>query len=245
MQDFYVNQTPLSYEIKTQKEEIAQSQMKLDFFRTYVGTLDMLCHQVQDALRWKNMVQLPRMWYGTDWGKKTKNWARDNAMPTLLVNGTRCLLRAQRDAEDPSGIPQVLIGKGIIYVTSEPSWEVWYRWSSIVVEQFFEGMLRVRNAFEAPAMKDISVVETEYDWQTLAMHYETATPVHRVTRRFPEPIRYCGELYPDQTVEFFLSFKLELPNPPSGVTTMNGCRVTEEQVTQTTTRKKKRIICGE
>ena len=241
----YINPSPLNYEMRTARESIEQARMKLAFYEEYMGIVDHLCRRAAEAMEPSRMVRLPRMWYCTEYAQRARMWTKDNVRPTIWVNGQNAVLNIQREAQDENDRPQVLTGEGLIYVNSDPSWEAWKRWSNIIVDQFFQGMRLVREHFGSPAMKDVSVVKTEYSWQSLSMMYETTVPVHTSTRQFPMPIRYAGETYTHQTVGFRLVFKLELPNPPEGVTTMNGCRVEEEEVVETTRRKKKRIICGE
>lgn len=238
----YINQHPLRYEIGQLQERIAEKKVKLEYCKSHKDTLDHLCRRIAGVIDGLNLVRLPRTWskYYPE-----NVWKPDNVMPTVLVNGSMCSLHDNErvyDREDR--IVAIKNGTGTIFIDACPTWEVWRRWPTLIIEQFYTTMRAIREEFGSPAMHDYSKTTVEYSYEQLAFLYETKTPVYTATESVNMKNMRYGEDVTELTTKFLLYFRLEIPNAPSGFKgKLFGCQVEEEEVTETRVRTKKRMVC--
>ena len=131
-----------------------------------------------------------------------------------------------------------------IYVRSDPSWECWRRWSSVIIDDFYTGMRALTKYYKLP-IKDQSVSQTEYKFETLSMRYQYKEPVRRINLPAIKPAisRYSDMVYDVTRVDFYVNISLEFPNPPNDSVQQDGCHMTTETITETKTKTIRRMKC--
>lgn len=235
----YVNRHPMKYEIGELNRRIKESTVRLEHIHEHKGTLDHICNKVGAVIEGMNLVRLPVTW-SSYYPRNTWSEVR----PTIIVNGSLCSLHEQETVNDKSGLMVAIrTGRGVIHVDAAPCWDVWRRWPTIVIEQFYDAMREIRKEFGSPAMEDLSKTEAEYDWEQLAFMYETKTPVHTSVEHVDLVDRH-GDPVRELVTEFYLFFRLEIPNPPSDFKgKLFGCQVEKTEVLETRVHTKKRMVC--
>jgi hypothetical protein len=141
---------------------------------------------------------------------------------------------------DMGHLKDVYEDKVVIMVRSEPCWEAYHRWSSCIIENFYDAMRAVREEFELD-WTDLTKAEAEYSWDNLVFKYLSKTPVFEMSVPIEEVTRY-GESYFSRKTRVFVMFELQVPNTPEGYVGP-GCHVVEEKVEKTVVKTIRRIRC--
>lgn len=139
-----------------------------------------------------------------------------------------------------SHIEQITKAAVVIYVTCEPCWEAYRRWSSIIIDDFYKAMQAVRNYFGIK-WEDISKTQ-DVTWGEVEFRYISKTPITVIRQDIP-PCNYYGDTVNERVTDVRVHFSLTIPNFPDDQKDAANCHVIEEEVTTTSTRKVKRLRC--
>ena len=239
---------PFAYESNNARETIGRQSAMLEFYNSVTGHTMIHINRVSSALDSTPMVRLPRSWYSTQEVVRRSRWSEDNTIPTIYVNTNTVHVDTYDVGTDKySSVKQGVISATIkIPVTSDPSWNVWVRWSETIIDQFYEGMRRVRSVYGNPALTDKSNTETESRFDNLTFRY--ISDVIGSIEVLTTPVEYLGTYYDKCSVKYILDFKLEIPNKPEydssdKATGFGSCVIDEETVEVITVRKKRKMRC--
>ena len=242
------DRVPFAYEINNARETIGRQSAMLEFYNSVAGHTIMHINRVSSALDTKPMVRLPRSWYTTQEVIRRSRWSDDNAIPTIYVNTNTIHIDTYDIGTDKynSARQGVISATVKIPVISDPSWNVWVRWSETVIDQFYEGMRRVRGVYGNPVLTDKSNTETESRFDNLTFRY-ISDVIGNIEIPIT-PVEYLGTYYDKCSVKYILDFRLEIPNKPEYDSSDNAngfgsCVIEEETVEVITVRKKRKMRC--
>ena len=137
-------------------------------------------------------------------------------------------------------IDQIIKAAVVIYVTCEPCWETYRRWSSVIIDDFYRSMKAVRDYFGVN-WEDISKTR-DVTWGEIEFRYLSKEPISVIRQDIPMCDWY-GEPVNERVTEVRVHFALTVPSFPEDQRTAANCHVVEEEVTTTSTRKVKRLRC--
>ncbi len=137
-------------------------------------------------------------------------------------------------------IEQITKAAVVIYVTCEPCWEAYRRWSSIIIDDFYKSMQAVRSYFGIK-WEDISKTQ-DVTWGEVEFRYISKAPITVIRQDIP-PCNYYGDTVNERVTDVRVHFSMTVPNFPDDQKNAANCHVIEEEVTTTSTRKVKRLRC--
>ena len=239
---------PFTYESNIAKETIGRQSAMLEFYNQVAGHTMMHINRVSNALDSTPMVRLPRSWYSNQEVIRSCRWSDGNTIPTIYVNTNTVHIDTYDVGTDKYNNTKygVISATIKIPVISDPSWYVWIRWSETIIDQFYEGMRRVRGVYGNPSLTDKSNTETESRFDNLTFRY--ISDVIGNIEVLTTPVEYLGTYYDKCSVKYVLDFKLEIPNKPDYDSSdkaagFGGCVIDEETVEVVTVRKKRKMRC--
>jgi len=171
-----------------------------------------------------------------------KEW-ETRAVPTVQTNMANMQIENILIAYTNSKATGVIGADTTISFSASPTWDIYYRWGSTMLDDFLAIMRTVRNKYGIEWI-DESVTSTDYTYQELNYKYRSKEPISIITRETDE-VDYYGEKYNTQSLSVYVAFRFELPRPPKDYVGPN-CTTVEEEIVEQATRKikRKRIICS-
>ena len=238
------------YEAENLRIEQAEAEVKGWAIARCRGYATALVDEISGVIARTQPTVLPMTWTNVEsraWRLWNTSQELGLARPTVTLNRKMvswwatdiCRIQDSRFPRD------VTRATSTIFVTSEPSWQTWRRWSTVIIDDFFKAMREVRNEYGIE-WNDRSKVESQYSWDTLSLKYASKAPFKTFMIPLPFPVRepYADEDTTHSKYEMRLEFCLTIPNPPEGEKDNNACHTVEEEVTETRTRKVRRMKCA-
>ena len=231
--------TVFSYEVNSNRSYAASQVVKADVMVETAGCVMDVMHLVGDIIRKTNPTQLPMVW-----SRYHENiWESKNVEPVVTIhpnrvvwNDTTCVYSRGTF----SSIQEVIKAGVVIYVTCEPCWETYRRWSSVIIDNFYKAARAVRDYFGIN-WEDVSKTQ-DVTWGEVEFRYLSKEPIHIIRQEIPT-CNYYGETVDHRVTEVRVHFALTIPNFPDDQKNAANCHVIEEEVTTTSTRKVKRLRC--
>lgn len=136
---------------------------------------------------------------------------------------------------------EILKDSATIYAQCSPCWNTYKRWRWELIESFYTAMRVVKYAYDID-WRDDSTTQTRYEWEPLKYLYGSKKPIETIETRINDVKRY-DEWLTHRETKVFLYFEFTLPNTPEKENSASNCHVVEEEITETITRKVKRMKC--
>lgn len=231
--------TVFSYEVNNSRSYAASHTVKADVMVETAGQVMDVMHLVADIIQRAKPTQLPMVW-----SKYRENiWKSENVEPVVTIHPNRVVWNDATCVYSRGNFPSIqeVIKAGVvIYVTCEPCWETYRRWSSVIIDQFYKAARAVRDYFGIN-WEDVSKTQ-DVTWGEVEFGYLSKEPIHIIRQEIPT-CNYYGETVDQRVTEVRVHFALTIPNFPDDQKDAANCHVIEEEVTTTSTRKVKRLRC--
>lgn len=236
----------LEYEIHNARNEAREESVKHDHLLQLAPRITIIVGELARIIEASRPCRLPMI--GTSMASKEHLlWAPaplGRCLPTVTVPVSNIYWGASSIGRDDNDIPQCVTSASVTMpVVCEPSWYTFKRWSSVIIDDFYAAMRAAKQTYGLK-WKDVSRVQTEYSWDNLDFKYLSKDPVWKIEIPTP-PVksRYGDTILRHCDVRVNLQFRLQIPNPPENERNAPGCHVIEEAVTETKTRKVRRMKC--
>lgn len=237
----------LEYDINYNRNESRESMLKADQMLRLRHYVMGHVHALAEIVAWTRPTVLPMNW--TSIGHKERLlWVPaplGRALPTVTLPLTSVVWGYSQIMRSRDNVPQEITRSYVsIGFISEPSWQTFKRWSSVIIDDFYRAMRAVRESCNVE-WKDESKTKTEYSWDNVKMRYCSRKPLWKIKL----PINETPDIYDSSVihthceVDVRVTFTLEIPTPPEQERDGNGCHIVEEVVTETTTKKIRMLKC--
>ena len=141
-----------------------------------------------------------------------------------------------------SPINEILECKLTVIAHCEPCWNAYKRWGTALLDSFYAAMRGVRAHLGFERWIDLSEPTSRYG--NVKYLYETPKSArHIITKPLPQPVRAYGEEEYDRRLAITFGFCFTVPTAPEDEQNSANCHVVEEEVTETVTRRIKRMKC--
>ena len=228
-----------SYDINYGRVHAIDCTKRADAMVETAGHVVDTMHLLGSVIARTRPVELPMTW-----SLYTERIWSQNTEPVVTIMPGRVSWDAIEYAYVPGSggrpIDQITKAAVVIYVTCEPCWETYRRWSSIIIDDFYRSMRAVRDYFEIK-WEDISKTQ-DVTWGEVEFRYVSKEPITVIRQDIP-PCDWYGEIISVRTTNVRVHFALTIPNFPDDQKNAANCHVIEEEVTVTSKRKVKRLRC--
>ena len=226
-----------SYDINYRRNHAIDCTKRADAMVETAGRVVDVMHLLGSVVARTRPVELPMTWSISP----ERIWSQ-NVQPVVTINPNRVnwddIEYAYNDGS--THIEQITKAAVVIYVTCEPCWEAYRRWSSIIIDDFYKAMRAVRDYFDIK-WEDISKTQN-VTWGEIEFRYISKAPITVIRQDIP-PCNYYGNTVNERETDVRVHFSLTIPNFPDDQKNAANCHVIEEEVTTTSTRKVKRLRC--
>jgi len=226
-----------SYDINYRRNHAIDCTKRADAMVETAGRVVDVMHLLGSVIARTRPTELPMTWSIYP----ERIWSQ-NAKPVVTINPNRVnwddIEYAYNDGR--SHIEQITKAAVVIYVTCEPCWEAYRRWSSIIIDDFYKSMQAVRSYFGIK-WEDISKTQ-DVTWGEVEFRYISKAPITVIKQDIPQ-CNYYGDIINERETDVRVHFSLTIPNFPDDQKNAANCHVIEEEVTTTSTRKVKRLRC--
>ncbi len=231
--------TVFSYEVNSNRSYAASQVVKADVMVNTAGCVMDVMHLVASVIRKTNPTQLPMVW--SKYHEKV--WRVENVEPVVTIHPNRVVwndVNCSYNRGSFTSIQEVLKAGVVIYVTCEPCWETYRRWSSVIIDDFYKAARAVRDYFGIN-WEDVSKTQ-DVSWGEVEFRYVSKEPITVIRQEIPSQ-EYYGEIVDQRVTEVRVHFALTIPNFPDSQKDAANCHVIEEEVTVTSKKKVKRLRC--
>ena len=226
-----------SYDINYRRNHAIDCTKRADAMVETAGRVVDAMHLLGSVVASTRPVELPMTWSIYP----ERIWSQ-NAKPVVTITPNRVNWDDIEYvySEGSSHIEQIIKAAVVIYVTCEPSWEAYRRWSSVIIDDFYKSMQAVRKYFNIN-WEDISKTQ-DVTWGEVEFRYLSKEPITIIRQDIPR-CNYYGDIINERVTEVRVHFALTIPNFPDDKKSAANCHVIEEEVTVTSTKKVKRLRC--
>ena len=226
-----------SYDINYRRNHAIDCTKRADAMVETAGRVVDVMHLLGSIIARTRPTELPMTWSIYP----ERIWSQ-NAKPVVTINPSRVnwddIEYAYNDGS--THIEQITKAAVVIYVTCEPCWEAYRRWSSVIIDDFYKSMQAVRSYFGIK-WEDISKTQ-DVTWGEVEFRYISKAPISVIRQDIPH-CDYYGDTVNERVTDVRVHFSLTVPNFPDDQKNAANCHVIEEEVTTTSTRKVKRLRC--
>lgn len=229
-----------SEDIQSNRVYAISQQVRSDAMVQTAGPVTEIINLVAGIIDLTRPVQLPMTWSIYP----ERIWQPYNVESVITLNPSRTSWTEINCVYVPGAghrpIQEVTKAAVVIFVSCEPSWQTYRRWSSVIIDDFYKSARAVRDYFDI-RWEDISKTQ-QVSWGEIEFRYVSIDPIRVIKTEIPECDRY-GEIITERETEVRVQFSLTIPNFPDDQKNAANCHVIEEEVTTTSTRKVKRLRC--
>jgi hypothetical protein len=236
----------LNYDTTHTRNEAREQSLKHDHLLQLAPRLSIIVGDLARVIASASPCKLPMS--GTSYTHKEhllwEPYPLGRCMPVVTIPMANIYWSPSSIGRDDNDIPVCVTGATVTMpVVCEPSWYTFKRWSTVLIDDFYAAMRAIRRAYDVK-WRDVSKVETEYSWDNLEFRYNSKAPVWTLEMPIP-PVksRYGDEITRHCSVRVNIQCRLQIPTPPEEERNAPGCHVVEEQITETKTKKIRRMKC--
>ena len=230
-------------EINYRRNDAIDSLKRADVMIETVEAATGIMNCIADVIAGTRPVQLPMVW-----SKYPENIWKYNVRPVVTIVPSRAdwsadqVVYGRTSVGHCSSVEQITRASVTIYVSCDPCWEAYRRWSSVIIEDFYTAMMAVRNHYNIK-WTDISKTQN-VSWGEVEFRYLSKDPISVIRQRIPK-VDFYGDVIGERETDVRVQFDFTIPNFPEDQKGSANCHVIEEEITTTTTstRKVKRLRC--